>query len=262
MGYKAIGLLFLILIVEQAIAEELATAVTESTETSPAAGQQAQATGEQTIAVPRLPDPQGATAMPKPDRVWIDKQRRQVMVDGTITLREGYLEMFACTVGTKEHESVIAVYSSAQVVHAALLAIGAEPGHPVRFYPEFSPPAGPRIHVEVRWQDPQGKWQSVRGQQWVLDASTNQILNQPWLFAGSRFWTDPESGKQYYLADQGDFICVSNFSTAMLDIPVESSQSDDQRSYVANTKLIPPLGTPVRLVLKVEKERGRSEKRE
>jgi hypothetical protein len=43
----------------------------------------------------------------------------------------------------------------------------------------------------------------------------------------------------------------------MLDIPIESSQSDDQRTFVANVKRIPPLGTPVRLVLKVEEEGGK-----
>ncbi len=212
------------------------------------------------VAAPRLPAPEGAIALPEPDQVWIDKKRGLVMVDGYVSLREGYLEMFACPAGTKEHESVVAVYSRAQVVHAALLAIGAEPGHPVRFQPKFSPPTGALVLVEVRWRDPQGNWQSVQAQQWVLDASNNQVMTQPWVFAGSGFWQDPTTGKQYYQADSGDLICVSNFSTAMLDIPIESSQSDDQRTFVANTKVIPPLGTPVRLVLKPKKAKGRKGK--
>jgi hypothetical protein len=43
---------------------------------------------------------------------------------------------------------------------------------------------------------------------------------------------------------------VSNFSTAMLDIPVESSPENTELSFEAFTKRIPPLGAPVRLVLK------------
>jgi hypothetical protein len=257
MWYKVMVLFSLAFAAGRTVAKEPDKALQLPDEASVATDEQA--------AAPRLPAPKGATAMPEPDRVWIDKQHGQVMVDGYVSLREGYLEMFACTAGTKEHESVVAVHSRAQVVHAALLAIGAEPGHPVRFQPKFSPPTGTRVHVEVRWRDPQGNWHSVRAQQWVLDASTSQVMRPPWIFAGSGFWKDPVTGKQFYQADAGDFICVSNFSTAMLDIPIESSQSDDQRIYVANTKLIPPLGTPVRLVLKPEvaheeSEKGRGEK--
>lgn len=260
MRYKFFALMTLLFVVERVIAIDPATTVENPAEATSVPVQTGEGTQLNTAShrpdsQEGLPAPQGATAMPKPDRVWIDKKRSLVMVDGAISLREGYLEMFACTVGTKEHESVVAVDSRAQVVHAALLAIGVEPGHPVRFQPKFSPPAGPRIAIEVRWQDPQGKWQSVPAQQWILDPSTQKVLQQPWLFAGSGFWTDPATGKQYYQADAGDFICVSNFSTAMLDLPIESSQEDGQRAFVANTKLIPPLGTPVRLVMKVEEGR-------
>jgi hypothetical protein len=170
-------------------------------------------------------------------------------VDGYVSLREGFLEMFACPAGTKEHESVVAVHARAQVVHAALLAIGLEPGHPVSFQPKFSPPEGPEIRVEVHWLNDQQGWEKSLGQQWVLDEANQQVLGQSWLFAGSSFWTDEATGTRYYQAEAGDFICVSNFSTAMLDLPIESSQNDAQRSYVANTKRIPPLGTPVRLIL-------------
>ena len=79
-------------------------------------------------------------------------------------------------------------------------------------------------------------------------------------FAGSYFWKDEETGKEYYQAEGGDFICVSNFSTAMLDIPVESSQSDAELMFEAFTERIPPRGTPVRLTLKPLKGQGSSDK--
>jgi len=54
---------------------------------------------------------------------------------------------------------------------------------------------------------------------------------------------------------------VSNFSTALLDIPVESSQSDAELLFEAFTERIPPRGTPVRLTLKpVKKGQGSSDK--
>lgn len=199
---------------------------------------------------PKIPAPEGAKALPKPDIVWVDTKQKVVYVDGYVSLRRGMLEMLACPVGTKEHESVVAVFSRAQTLHAALLAVGAIPGHPVSFRPEFKPAAGMEIEVEVRWQDEEGEWQSVRGQDWVRDIRTQKPMTHPWVFAGSGFWRDEETGKEFYKAEAGDLICVSNFSTAMLDIPVESSQINDGLLFEANTEKIPRLGTPVRVVLK------------
>ena len=45
-------------------------------------------------------------------------------------------------------------------------------------------------------------------------------------------------------------MCVSNFGTAMLDIPVKSSKSNEELEFEAITKKIPPLGAPVHLVFK------------
>ena len=188
--------------------------------------------------------------MPKPHRVWVDKQQGTVIVDGYISLREGMLEMFACPQGTKEHESVVSVYSRAQVVHAALLAVGAKTGQPVKWDPEFAPPTGTEIIIEAQWQDGAGKWQKISARQWVKDMKTDKPMQTNWVFAGSDFWKDEETGEEFYQAESGDFICVSNFSTATLDIPTESSQVNDGLMFEANTEKIPPLGTPVRLVLK------------
>ncbi|TWU20899.1 YdjY domain-containing protein [Bythopirellula polymerisocia] len=198
---------------------------------------------------PKLPPPEGAKAFPKPDVLWIDAKKKKVYVDGYVSLREGMLEMFACPVGTKEHESVVAVFSRAQTIHAALLAVGAKVGHPVSFRPKFRPAAGTEIDIEVRWQDDNGKWQTARAQDWVKDIKTGKPMSQPWVFAGSGFWKDEETGREYYQAEAGDLICVSNFSTATLDIPIESSQANDGLVFEANTNQIPPLATPVRLVL-------------
>jgi hypothetical protein len=199
---------------------------------------------------PKIPEPEGAKALPKPDVVWVDMKNKQVYVDGYVSLREGMLEMLACPVGTKEHESVVAVFSRAKTLHAALLAVGAEVGHTASFRPKFRAPAGSEIEIEIRWPDKEGKWHSTRAQDWVKDIRTEKPMTYPWVFAGSGFWQDEETGKEYYKAESGDLICVSNFSTAMLDIPVESSQVNDGLMFEANTEKIPRLGTPVRVVLK------------
>lgn len=188
--------------------------------------------------------------------LWVDLKRKLVVVEGKVCLREGMLEMFACPKGTKEHESIVAVNCKAQYVHTALLLVGAKQGTPVQFTPEYKPATGTEIDILVLWQDEQGKKHKMRAQDWIRPLKNDKAMTQAWVFAGSAFWTDPDTGERYYQADGGDFICVSNFTTATLDLPVESSQTNEQLLFSAFTERIPPLGTMVRLVLipKLEKK--------
>jgi hypothetical protein len=181
--------------------------------------------------------------------LWIDKLRKRVAMVGKVCLREGQLEMFACPEGTKEHESVLSVPVAAEMVHAALLAVGAEQGAPVEFAPEYKPATGSEIDVSLYWTDESGKRRSAWAQEWVQDARTGKALKHPWVFAGSRLWVDEQTGKKTYLAKMGELICVSNFSSAMLDLPIESSDKAGQLLFTAYTERIPPLDTPVTIVL-------------
>ncbi|MEQ8787178.1 MAG: YdjY domain-containing protein [Pirellulaceae bacterium] len=195
------------------------------------------------------PDPPGLTRLAKDYDVWVDMKRKLVVVDGKICLRRGPLEMFACPKGTKEHEAVVAVNSPAQFVHAGLLAVGAKAGHPVRFRPEYVAAEGTIVDIWVLWKDERGENQKVRAQEMVKNEETGKAMTYNWVFGGSGFWVDEETGERHYHGDGGDFICVSNFSTATLDLPVESSQANDALLFAAFTEKIPPMDTEVRLVL-------------
>jgi hypothetical protein len=69
------------------------------------------------------------------------------------------------------------------------------------------------------------------------------------VFAGSAFWKDPADGQEYYQADGGDLICVSNFPTATLDLPLQSSQANDSLMFEVFEDRVPARGTAVELVL-------------
>lgn len=191
----------------------------------------------------------GFVSLSKDDAIWIHKKKRAVIVGGQICLRRGALEMFACPRRTKEHESIVAAASKSRFVHAALLAMGAKVGKPVQFQPEYQPASGTVIDVYVLWKDDQGKTRAARAQQWIRDWKTKKAMQQDWVFAGSEFWVDQTSGEKRYSADSGEMVCLSNFSTAMLDIPVESTQSDGALLFEAFTERIPPLRSEVRMVL-------------
>ncbi len=186
--------------------------------------------------------------------VWIDAVDKQVVMQGEICQTEVPLEMFACLRGTKEHESVVAVPTEAFIVHGALLAIGAKPGAPVQFYPEYVPASGSEIEITVRWKNTKGEVQTARAQDWIRDIKTGKALDHPWVFAGSGFWKDETTDKEYYKAEGGDFICVANFPSAMLDLPIRSSESNAELLFQAFTEKIPPRDTPVTLILKPKTE--------
>jgi hypothetical protein len=238
-------------------ADSSAAADATASDASPQPQQSTSAEGRAShpAAPPKLPEPQGARRLSPDYDVWIDPKKGVVMIDGLISLREGMLEMFACTRNTKEHESIVSANTRAYIVHAALMALGAEPGHPAQFVPSYQPPTGTEIDVMVHWLDAAGKPKEIRAQEWIKDINTGKAMSHPWVFGGSRFWTDPETGKRYYQAEGGDFICVSNFGTAMIDIPIESSRSNEELAFQTFSERIPPLGTPVRLVLKPKLER-------
>lgn len=99
--------------------------------------------------------------------VLLDAQRKLVVVNSQVALREGMLEMLLCKKNTKEHESILAFDGKAYIVHAGLVALGIDPGGPVSFQPQYMPPTGPRLKIELVWKDEDGKEKRADARQWV-----------------------------------------------------------------------------------------------
>ena len=110
--------------------------------------------------------------------VLLDKEHKKLLLKSNVCLREGVLEMFMCTKQSKEHESILTIDASAAVIHAGLLAIGAEPGEPVKFIPEFRPPQGQQIDIFVNWVDAEGKKHRKPAQEWVR-GTTYRYFEEP-----------------------------------------------------------------------------------
>lgn len=178
-----------------------------------------------------------------------DKKRR-VLVSAEVCLREGQLEQLMCRKQTKEHEAILSANVDARHIHTALIAAGAEAGSPVRFVPKYRPASGTAIKVSLQYKD-KDKLVTAPAQSWIKNARNNKPLQSDWVFAGSRFVKNPlePDGKEYYLANDGDVICVSNFETALLDLPIKSPKDNADLVFVANSERIPPLGTKVVVIL-------------
>jgi hypothetical protein len=259
----------------------------------------------------------------------LDKKNRRLLLKAEVVLQRGALEMLCCLKRTKEHESILALDAEAFVVHSGLLALGARPGEPVRFAPEFQPPRGQRIEIFLNWTDASGGAHREPARRWVREtvhrywtARLDQLppgLNLPrelelkydqkhkellwygpmseeqkrkllalsdneefrraisyfhergqsremkadWVFAGSGFHTDEETGKKFYQAEEGDLICVANFPGAMIDVAVQSSAEGQELAFEAFTERIPEKGTEViieLLLAKVEEPAAPSKK--
>jgi hypothetical protein len=191
--------------------------------------------------------------------VWFETEgkHRRVLVGATVCLREGGLECFLCRSRTKEYESVLATDADAQVIHAGLLAAGAQPGSPVRYVEQkgevvIVPPTGSRIKISVQYED-NGKLATVPAQRWIVNAKTKKNLEDDWVFAGSQLLPNPddESKKPVYAAtSDGSYICIYNMPYALLDLPVNNPNKEPEiRELQPQTERIPPLATKVTLIL-------------
>ena len=87
---------------------------------------------------------------------------------------------------------------------------------------------------------------TVPAREWVRDARTKKTLQYDWVFAGSEFVPNPIDPKapDLYLANEGDVICVSNFESALLDLPISSSKDNDELVFEANTDRYPGARNP------------------
>jgi hypothetical protein len=252
----------------------------------------------------------------KQETVLLDVAGKRVLLKAKVVLREGILEMLLCKKQTKEHESILSLDAQAYEIHAGLAKLGAEPGSPAKFVPEFVPPKGQRIDIFLTWKDEQGKLQRVPAQRWIryvtrrfygeeleklpydvelpedselkydkkfkelswygplsreqreklLSLSQDKAFRQAiqniynrsqprqfdtyWVFAGSGFTVDEQTGDRFYNAEHGDVICVANFPTSMIDVAVQSSNSGESSLlFEPWTERVPKLDTEVTVEL-------------
>jgi len=188
---------------------------------------------------------------------WLDPKNKRVVLVGE-TCKAGYALEFLITTKERAYESVLVIdgrrhdpseTSVFQLIHASLLALGANSGHPAYYKDEKTTVAtGDQVMIEVRWKDKDGKTQTADARTWIRDMKTKKSPTVYWVFAGSQIRKDDE-GRNHYLADGGDFVCVLNNPIAMLDLPIVSAGAIEDRSFEANVDAMPPPETPVTILI-------------
>jgi hypothetical protein len=202
---------------------------------------------------PRAPAPAPAIKQVKmgPNVILeVQGKKRRVIVRSRVCLRKGQLELFLCRKNTKEHEAILTAEVDGRDIHTALIAAGAEAGSPVKFVPRYTPATGQTIKVSVRYKK-RGATVVESARKWVRNAKTRKELDTDWVFGGSHLIENPldRDKPKIYLANDGDLICVSNFETAMLDLPIRSSKDAADLVFEAFEDRIPPVDTVVDIIL-------------
>jgi len=189
--------------------------------------------------------------------ITINKEDSYVDVKATVCLRRGdFLEMFACTKDTREHESILVIDAMPSKIHLGLLLLGLEPGKPLSYDMKLDPPklvlaTGPKVGVfiVIKLDDIE---REIPANRWVQDNKTKEMMQgNTWLFAGSQFAEFQD--KPVYQADlNGSAISLVNFGDDLLTLPNKMTDANDSHSKVwaPRTKAIPKVGTKVTLRLR------------
>ncbi len=212
---------------------------------------------------PEGPQPYRAPAAPAKAElrgIKVDREAGHLDLTAKVVLQEGeWLELLACTPGTREHESILTVDAQPRDIHLALILLGLEPGSPLKWErlesgeAKVHPPTGPEVAVMLIYEH-DGQTRTVNANEWVVDQRTGRVMEgNVWLFAGSRFET--YDGKQIYMADpNGSVLSLVNFGDDVLARDTEMTRDNDDQAWNTNTPVIPKEGTVVTIRLSPVKE--------
>lgn len=201
--------------------------------------------------------------------VTINLQERCVDVESTVCLHRGELELVACTQGTKEHESIVAMDAKAVHIHAALLLLGAKPGSPATRQPVGDPagrwidipPSGGPVDVFLVFKGKEGEKvehpisdfiarSSKRSNDSAAADQEARFPTHTFLFAGSVLYGDGPGPRRYLSDVSGNVISLATFGDELLCLPAIHSQDNDALLWQVNATNLPAVGSKVTLRLR------------
>jgi hypothetical protein len=181
--------------------------------------------------------------------ITIDWDEPAVRVRAKVVLREGPLELFACSPQTREHESILTVMARPLHIFQAMGLIGLESGSPPSYIEkrdQWQQAHGEPLDLRVEWRDGE-KTRSVKPGEWMIEKRTGKAPEKlEWVFSGSIV-----REKGHFGADSdGTVVCVVDFDSALISLPTGHSADDAELWLSANPESIPALGTPCTLIVR------------
>jgi hypothetical protein len=203
----------------------------------------------------------------------IHRQARYVDVAARVCLREGTLELVACTRAGKVHESIISVDARPAHIHTALLLLGANPGNPAMRKRDADrwvdvPPRGSAIDVFLLYEDESGKQIERPIRDFITRAGVepaeakrkaNRFPTHTFLFAGSCVVDWREGNKPYVCDLSGNVISLSTFGDEVLCLPGVHGHANAALLWQVDPTHLPALET--KLTLRLRPHNGGKEKK-
>lgn len=190
--------------------------------------------------------------------VRVDRDAGTVEFDGIVPIKADagdgtvvFLEVMVCLADSKEHESLVMTRVTPSHVHAALLALGLEPGTPGQWIEMGGgyrglPADGPPVRVEFIYER-NNERRIDAAASWVKNDQTGEPLrDRPWLFAGSRM-IDRGTGERYDADGTGLLVGLATFGSELLAYPqlVSHEAAIEEPVWIADPVRTPPFQTPV-----------------
>jgi hypothetical protein len=201
------------------------------------------------------------------DGITIRLASRTVEIQAWTCRDSGAIIQVACAANTREHESLLVVAPQPSEIHAALHMAGFAEGSPGRWVRQddesrFVPPTGAAVDISVRCEPGPGQFVEVPISSWVRHADDiTTLLGNTWIFGGSHLAETPAwvGGEAQLAADlTGSVIGLATFGDEVLGFPqgFADPAEGDPGAWSIRSPRVPPIGTPVTLLLRPAAEGG------
>jgi hypothetical protein len=189
-------------------------------------------------------------------RIVVDKKARRFSVPGRVLVLGQPLEYLATSPkGMKDYETLLEVDASGSEFNLACILLGLERDSGQGPFYQFSeaPVVGPKVLVSVAWQDA-GKRREISAAEALLDPDGDvRPESVEWVYTGSL--SMPPDGQ--FAADvTGTLIGFVHDANSIIE-SVLGLGIGAYGSVSGNAALLPPVGTPIELVVQLPREQAK-----
>ncbi len=185
-----------------------------------------------------------------------------VVVPGRILLDNGVIELFACGVGGKEHESVLRLECDIHSLDSALTLCGLKRGR-IPGSRGQEGPDGERLVALVQWKNDEGKVVTHRAEDLVIHSGRGTPMPRVgWIYVGKWYEAiDPMNKKETYkilmAAATRSLVTTWRNEPTLLGNPMPDAVDDSL--YFANPVVLPSPGKEVIMILRAPTDGERRE---
>ena len=169
--------------------------------------------------------------------VQLDASTKTITATGWVNQTAGLIEVLACGLQGKVHESVFVLPLNPLDLQAALLLTGLQAGPPMPAVGE-GPPHGSPVDIFVDWLDG-AETRTARAESFIWNIQTDSVLpDTPWTFTGSMI----KDG--HFKAFTEESFIVSYWDPyAIINLPLPCGADDEILGV--NTNIVPAYRTPI-----------------